>query len=761
MFKKLLLFTVLLFSFYSTFGQVISNGDEFSVTVPVSNNGPGTEFSARLQVGIPAGVNLVSANPSIGSYSESDSTWYIGLISPGRSQNIKLNFEVTDLGEFPVVISATSSGSASDSDLTNNTFTDTIYKITDLLMGGAESLGFASLRGNVLDNDTLCNFCSTKVYLAAGSAVNGEVVYFNDFTGDYRFVFDDPNETSSFSYDLVCYDCGDGLEYYQNTATEVIPPLFTDSLFSGGGGSGGCCPDTFAQDLIVEEIDTTTKKILIALSNGDTLEAMFTDYRGTSGSGDDWGAQSVQSDVTLTGNGTAGNPLGVDYTGIDTSDSNELQEFLLGGFSNNYGEFRLSDLSGVRDKTIRLLAGDGIDVTTESPTSFPDSSTLNPIRFDVENPFPGFSTVFGDYGENSESTTVTDGNTLDLTLNTFDITGEVILDPSPTNILSSSVSGLLAEGIDTSNTNEAQTLSVSSTSNSVTMSLNAVNGAGGGTKTFQEGTGINLSTSGNLTDIINTSPFPGFTDLDTDYGIDISLYSTLQDLADTAAAIRLDELHAENLIVEELNDTTRQIKIVLNNGDTVQAPISLNTLGDDWGEQVVEIDSTLTGNGTSASPLSVVKSDFYVMNETLTPTGDTLGISGDPSAIISGSGTTLTYEPRVKMTIPRDAVIIDWAVHVDTLIDAAGASQSKVSLLYKSPTGNSFTVMSDVNNNNYKKRLELSGSGYPVQEGGVIGFSVTTGNQYVVGMYVSVTLLDGGTKTNTVIVTNNYSPPPP
>ena len=336
------LFTLLSFCFVSIcFGQVVSNGDSFSVTVPVSNNGPATEYAAIVEFTIPEGAQYVSSNPTIGSYSESDSTWYIGLMSSGRSQSIKVNFEVTDLSQYPLVISASASGVANDADLTNNNFTDTIFKLTDILSGSAQSWGNASLRGTVLDNDSLCNPCSTKTYLVGGSTNNGTVVYFDELSGEYRFVFENPNEDASFSYDLVCYDCGDGVEHYQNTSVEVIPKLFTDSLF--GGSSGTVYPDTFAQEVIVEEIDTTTKKIKIVMNTGDTLEAMFTDYRGTAGSGDDWGAQSVQSDSTLTGDGTSASPLSVVPSGssIERITLSPTEEII------NYGDFALHIENGV------------------------------------------------------------------------------------------------------------------------------------------------------------------------------------------------------------------------------------------------------------------------------------------------------------------------------------------------------------------------------------------------------------------------------
>jgi len=713
------------------YSQVVSNGDTFSVNVPVKNNGPSVDFNVESKITIPEGISLLSTDPSVGVYVESDSTWEIGTLSPGITQNIILNFEVTDISQFPVVVEANSSGVRNDSNLSNNVYRDTINTVMSLLSGQAKNFSYAGIRGNVLDNDTLCNYCSTKVYLDTGTEVNGEVIYLNETTGEYRFVFEDATEDGYFSYNLVCYDCGDGLEYYQGTATEVIPKLFTDSLFGGGGGIESCCPDTFAQNLFVEEIDTTTKKIIIPLSSGDTLEAMFTDYRGSAGTGDDWGSQTVQSDASLSGNGTAGSPLEVNFPYLDTSTTNELQTLITSSTSNS-----MTLLLSPMGDSIVFQEGAGINLATSGKVT------------DIINiaPFPGFTTVFGDYGENAESTTVTDGETIDFTLSSFDITGEVILDPSPSNILSSSASGLLAEAADTSNINEAQSLNPTDVGGDPAAQLTQVDGNGGGTIVFEGGTQTEVTRSGSIYTFNNLAPFPGFTDLDTDYGVDISLYSTLQDLTDTATnirqalldtatSIRNDELHAEQILTEELTDSTRQIKIVLNNGDTVQTEMSIN-------------------------PPAPEVANYYTLDMTVTPTGDTVGTNTEFDVGVVSTPNNGTFTSTIEMAIPKDAVVTDWAVHVDSTISSGSPSNAKVLLIYNPFDGSSSGTMSSVNDPDFNKNLKLSGSGYPVIAGGSITARVQTQNTYIVGLHVSVTLLMDGSETNTVTVTNNYTPVP-
>jgi len=730
--KKLFLFSFLFIFSFTCYGQVVGNGDTFSVTIPVKNDGPRIEYAAQAKINIPSGISYISNTVTAGSYSESDSTWYIGALPIGVQRKLTLNFEVTDITEFPVVVESYASGVGNDTDLSNNDFADTIYWLIDSLEGIPFNFSYANLRGNVLDNDSLCNFCSTKVSLAAGSEANGEVIYFDGETGDYRFVLENPNEDGYFSYDLTCYDCGDGLSYFQGTATEVIPKLFTDSLFGGGGGIESCCPDTFAQNLIVEEIDTTTKKIIIPLSSGDTLEAMFTDYRGSAGTGDDWGAQTVQSDASLSGNGTAGSPLEVNFPYKDTSDQNELQSIIAENLNPGVAS------AGISFDMDPLGPGGSFTMYPGTGITFNLPFLPNPGQMTIENtaPFPGFTTVFGDYGENAESTTVTDGETIDLTLSTFDITGEVILDPTPSNILSSSASGLLAEAADTSNVNEAQSLNPTDVGGDPAAQLTQAGGIGGGTIIFDGGTDIGITRSGNIYTFNNLAPFPGFTNLLTDYGVDISLYSTLQDLADTATSIRNDELHAEQLLIEELTDSTRQIKIVLNNGDTVQSEMSIN-------------------------PPAPEVVNYYTLDMTVAPSGDTVGVGGsyDASPLNPSTGT---FNSTIEMAIPNDAFVVDWVVHVDTtIIPVEAASQAKVNLVLNPYDGAAPETVSYVTNVDFNKNLKLSGTGYPVVAGGSLGIQIQAQNRYVVGMHVSVTLAKVGIETNTVTVPNNYTPPAP
>jgi hypothetical protein len=73
----------------------------------------------------------------------------------------------------------------------------------------------------------------------------------------------------------------------------------------------------------------TVAKYLAVDASGNILEAS-----GTSGSGDDWGAQVVVSDATLSGTGITGDPLSAVSSGLWTSGTNGIE---LSTFSDNVG----------------------------------------------------------------------------------------------------------------------------------------------------------------------------------------------------------------------------------------------------------------------------------------------------------------------------------------------------------------------------------------------------------------------------------------
>lgn len=171
----------------------------------------------------------------------------------------------------------------------------------------------------------------------------------------------------------------------------------------------------------------------------------------------------VESDLSLYDNGTSG----FLSSEVDGSTTNEIQNVDTLVLSAGVLGVSLSS-DGVAQKTVGLISTDGGNTITAGADG----------------------KLYSAAGA-GESTTVSDGNTIDLTLTGSDIDGEVIIDPSGTNILSASVSGLLATEVDGSTTNEIQTIDVSSfDGTNVSLSLSS---DGEATKTIDISSVVNTS----------------------------------------------------------------------------------------------------------------------------------------------------------------------------------------------------------------------------------------------------------------------------
>jgi hypothetical protein len=156
----------------------------------------------------------------------------------------------------------------------------------------------------------------------------------------------------------------------------------------------------------------------------------------------------VEDDLSQYDNSTSGFLT----SEVDGSVTNEVQTLSSSGATNP--SIDLSQAGGTGGGSVSITGGTNIDVSQSAGVITIDAVTTG------------------------ESTTVTDGNTIDFTLTGTDITGEVILDASGSNVATSSASGLLVTDdlsqydnstsgfltseVDGSVTNELQDVSASS-----------------------------------------------------------------------------------------------------------------------------------------------------------------------------------------------------------------------------------------------------------------------------------------------------------
>jgi hypothetical protein len=145
---------------------------------------------------------------------------------------------------------------------------------------------------------------------------------------------------------------------------------------------------------------------------------------------------------------------------------------------------------------------------------------------------------------------------------------------------------------------------------------------------------------------------------------------------------------------------------------------------------------------------SEIDINTYVMDATLVPNTDTIS-----STVFS----------EYKMAIPMDAVVSSWVVNIDYIDTTGSIPNTRVTMKNETPNGASLDNVSlaDESNGDFEKQLNLTGSGYPVQAGGTLSFSIGVVDERLSGVHVSVVLKADGSETNVKDVINYYSPPPP
>jgi hypothetical protein len=124
----------------------------------------------------------------------------------------------------------------------------------------------------------------------------------------------------------------------------------------------------------ISVVGTNTKTISLYQTDGNSFSASFTDLIGEPGEGDNWGSDVVNTDITLTGDGTTGNVLKVDTTfkistKIWVKKQLDTLSFLRSIDLSNYPQF--SDLD-----TLSFLR----EVDLSNYTQFSDLDTLSFLR---------------------------------------------------------------------------------------------------------------------------------------------------------------------------------------------------------------------------------------------------------------------------------------------------------------------------------------------------------------------------------------------
>jgi uncharacterized repeat protein (TIGR01451 family) len=215
-------------------------GDLIIWTVPAQNNGTNISNNVVVQVNITNGLQYVShIAPSGTTFNTTTGVWTIGTlgVGPANKKELKITTRVLDLAEAPFTLTATISGTNVDPVSGNNTFTDTVGLTACPPAAGAVNDDNACLCGSVATNDTICSHGTTTWILNEDSVTNGVVIYWNEETGEYQSVFDDPTLPITFEYSIWC-DAGDGPVQTSGPAQVTVQPILLDVPIGPQGDQG-------------------------------------------------------------------------------------------------------------------------------------------------------------------------------------------------------------------------------------------------------------------------------------------------------------------------------------------------------------------------------------------------------------------------------------------------------------------------------------------------------------------------------------------
>lgn len=207
--------------------NVALNGNQTTWWIPATNNSSitATNVSVAITVTPSAGLQLLTFQPQVGSFNPTTGIWSIGTLAPGSANTkwLKLVTSVADIGLAPFVVTSVISGSGIDPNALNNTLVQTVTSVVTSATAGAIDDEHACACVNVAANDTPCNFGTTTYVLDIPTITNSTQYWWDENTGEGKFIPVDPSVDVTFEYSIWC----DSVEI-SGPALVTIDKLFSD-----------------------------------------------------------------------------------------------------------------------------------------------------------------------------------------------------------------------------------------------------------------------------------------------------------------------------------------------------------------------------------------------------------------------------------------------------------------------------------------------------------------------------------------------------
>ncbi len=405
----------------------------------------------------------------------------------------------------------------------------------------------------------------------------------------------------------------------------------------------------------------------------------------SAGGGDNWGTQTVKTNTTLLGEGTTTSPLGVvnsqllpswanvqgkpagfldgidDVNDADADISNEIQSISLSGMnlllSKGGGTVAIpGDNWG--SQTVKInstLTGEG---TAASPLGVADSQ-VKPAWANIEGKPAGFA-------DNTDNVDDADNDAQNEIQQIYKVDNTIVLSKGGGSIPDA------VNDADADPVNELQKLTISGTTltldkqgGSVTLPTAVTGGDNWGSqvvKTNNTLTGLGTDASPLAVAGQNIQPL---------WGNILNMPASFADGTD----------HVEDADSNPLNEiqnlSLSGSVLSISGGNSVTLPTGV-TGGDDWGGQTVQTDATLSGNGTTLSPLKIAQ-QLAVTGHVLkwngiswAPAVDETGIAGSNPIGPAGGDLSGTFpNPLIGEGKVTTVKILDGTITADDLANNA------------------------------------------------------------------------------------------
>jgi len=209
--------------------NVALNGNQTTWWIPAKNNSTitVTNVIVTITVAPTSGLQLLTFQPEVGTFNPTTGIWNIGTLLPGSTKWLKLVTSVADIGLAPFTVTSVISGNGVDSNALNNTLVQTVTSVVTSATAGAIDDPHSCSCVNVAENDTPCNLGTTTYVLNEPSITNSTEYWWDDATGQGKFIPVDPKVDITFEYSIWCND-GSGAVEISGPALVTIDKLFSD-----------------------------------------------------------------------------------------------------------------------------------------------------------------------------------------------------------------------------------------------------------------------------------------------------------------------------------------------------------------------------------------------------------------------------------------------------------------------------------------------------------------------------------------------------